>query len=161
MQAGEHVTQVTQPVEQGHIADHGLDAQTQAAYRWRIGRDEIAKRIHFTHNCTALLIDLPPHGRRLERLGIAIEQLDAKRFFKALHATRDRRLSQRQSLRRNAQRLTAYDRHEGINVIEFHFKALALAHESDTGTHPAAPMSMPGNSRRGAQPQARINKRGL
>ena len=81
-------------IEQHHIADGLRHAQAQYAGRRRIGGHQFAQGIHFAQDQPALFINARTDQRRLEGLGVAVEQLHAQRLLEVLHAAGDRRLSQ-------------------------------------------------------------------
>ena len=96
------------------------NAQPQYAGERRIVRDEMSERVDFAHDRATLFVDRAAHWRGFQRLGIAVEQFDAERFFEVLDAAGNGGLRQRERVRGLTERLTAHDGDERLDFIEFH-----------------------------------------
>lgn len=96
------------------------EPEPERAGGWQRGADHFAQRIHFAQDRAALVVHAPAEVGWARRLGVAVEQLDAERFFQVLHATRDGRLRDPELGGGLAQGLAVHHLRECFDIADFH-----------------------------------------
>ncbi|MNI49451.1 hypothetical protein D3C73_1040620 [compost metagenome] len=119
-QVGVLDAQMFECIKQHHITNGLRHTQAQQPGGRCISGDQFTQGIHLAQDHPALFIHPRASRRRLERLGVAVEQLHTQGLLKVLHSPRNRWLSQLQGLSGMADGLTANHFDEGVDIINFH-----------------------------------------
>ncbi len=128
-------------LQQQRIAQGLGHAQAQQPGRRGIARHPFAQGVHLAQDGAAVAVDLLTQTGWLERLGVAVEQLDTQILFQALQPAGDGRLSEPKGQGSGIEGAAAEHRDKGFDIVGLHEEASDFPWLDMRLKHNAAPLA--------------------